>query len=225
MLDGGLKAVATETMTEWQLLVLAYFAAGALVILTTRARKEVLGALTKTEIERGPTWKVIVFFCIIVPVALLLWPLFVPSWFRRKETVWDQFQKAKGQGGTGLKELFDVMNSMAEHGCDSDEIPGGTGEFGWEPSNPIPTRAVLGSTSYLNRLRSLNGESISYERVGSFDSLVSEMPVDGYEIIGRDGEILGVLYLSPYHQRNSEKAPTGLNLALATNTTERQNVE
>jgi hypothetical protein len=143
---------------------------------------------------------------------LLLWPVFVPSWFRKKETVWDQFQKAKGQGGAGLKELFDVMNSMAEHGCDSDEIPGATGEFGWEPSNPIPARALLGCTSYLNRLRSLDGESIGYERIGSFDSLVSEMPVDGYEIIGPDGEILGVLYLSPYHQRNSQKPPAGLKL-------------
>jgi hypothetical protein len=58
----------------------------------------------------------------------------------------------------------------------------------------------------------LNGESISYERIGSFDSPASEMPVDGYEIKGPDGENLGVLYLSPYHRRNSEKAPTGLKL-------------
>ena len=62
------------------------------------------------------------------------------------------------------------------------------------------------------RLRAQSGEEIRYERIGSFDSPASEMPVDGYELTDKHGNELGVIYLSPYHKRNSQKAPDGLQI-------------
>ena len=197
-------------MVKWQALTFAYIAIGALIILTTKARKEVLGGMTPEEIKRIPVWKLIMFYCITTPIALLFWPFFLPSWFRNQESIWDLLNSPSNQGGSGLKELYDVMNSLSEGGCDSDEIPGAKGEFGWEPSNPVPVHTTFGSTSYLARLRTSDGEKLQYERIGSFASPVNEMPVDGYELTDTSGNGLGIIYISPYHRRNSEASPNGL---------------
>jgi tetratricopeptide (TPR) repeat protein len=89
---------------------------------------------------------------------------------------------------------------------DKDEIPWGIGEFGYDRTNPIPTNTSLGSITYLARLRTMTGEKVSYNRLGS--TLVSniENPVDIYEISDSNGFICE-LYISMYHKRNSEKAP------------------
>lgn len=199
-------------MDAWKLILVVYVAVGTLLILTTTARNEVFGAMSPAEARRIPFWKVVLFYGVITTAAVILWPVFLPSWFRKQTTVWDLLQQPKGKGGSGLKELFDVMNSMTEAGCDTDEIPGATGEFGWNASNPVPTRSVLGSTSYLNRLQTQDGREVFYERIGTFDSPAIEMPVDGYAIQDRNGQDLGILYISPYHQRNSLKAPSGLEI-------------
>lgn len=197
-------------MASWKLAVIAYFVIGALIILLTTARQEVFGGLSRAEIRQIPAWKTVAFYLIVTPVALLLWPVFLPGWLRKKEALWDQLQRPAREGGTGLKELYDAMNSLSEGGCDTDEIPGAEGDFGWDVSNPVPTHTTFGSTSYLARLRTTSGEKISYERIGSFNSPLSEMPVDGYELKGAAGNELGIIYLSPYHKRNSEKPPNGL---------------
>jgi hypothetical protein len=166
--------------------------------------------MSPSEIEQHPTWKAVALYCIVVPVAFAFWPIFVRDWLRKKETVWDAVNRPKGQGGSGLKELFEAMSDLSEGGCDTDEIPGAKGKFGWDASNPIPTRTTLGSTSYLARLQTHYGKAIFYERVGSFVSPASTMPVDGYELQDSDGNDLGVIYISPYHRRNSQRAPEGL---------------
>ncbi len=199
-------------MATWQALSFAYIAIGVLIILTPRARKEVLGGVTPEEIKRNPLWQIIVFYCVTIPIAVLFWPFFLPSWFRNRESIWDQLNLPSNRGGSGLKELYDVMNSLSEGGCDSDEIPGATGEFGWEPSNPVPAHTTFGSTSYLAKLRTSDGDKLHYERIGSFASPVSEMPVDGYELTDASGNDLGIIYISPYHRRNSEASPNGLYL-------------
>lgn len=114
------------------------------------------------------------------------------------------------------KALFDAMSRMCENGCDTDEIPGGHGEFGRDITNPIPTRTIFGSAGYLARLASTDGVNVSYKRQASFASPVSPFPVDGYAISHPNGAQLGTLYLSPYHKRNSEKAPKGFTLLKAT---------
>ena len=168
--------------------------------------------MSPAELERNPAWKIALFYAITVPFALALWPVFLPGWLRKKETVWDALNKPTSQGGSGMKELFDAMNSLSEGGCDTDEIPGAEGRFGWDVSNPVPTHTTFGSTSYLARLRTEDGQEVTHERVGSFDSPASEMPVDGYELTDMQGKELGVIYMSPYHQRNSDKSPSGLRI-------------
>ena len=199
-------------MATWQFVFLTYIALGALIILTTRARKEVFGTMSPAEIAQNPAWKVVAFYLITVPVALALWPIFLPSWFGKKETIWDALNAPKSQGGGGLKELFDAMDGLAEHGCDGDEIPGTVGRFGWDISNPVPTHTAFGSRSYLARLRTSGGGKVEHERIGSFGSPASELPVDGYELTDAKGDELGIIYLSPYHRRNSTKAPEGLQI-------------
>jgi hypothetical protein len=197
-------------MAIWKIGLIAYLMLGTTIILATRARKEVLGGLSNQEIEKIPTWKVVIFYCLTTPIALLFWPVFLHGWLRRKVSVWDVLQQPKSQGGSGLKELYDAMDSVTSAGCDADEIPGAEGEFGWDSSNPVPTHTTFGSTSYLARLRTPDDEVLNYERVGSFGSPASEMPVDGYELTDTKGHEFGILYLSPYHRRNSKKAPAGL---------------
>ena len=197
-------------MATWKLAVIAYFVSGTLIIFLTKARQEVFGGLSRAEIKQIAARKTVAFYLIVTPVALLLWPVFLPGWFRKKDTLWDQLQRPPKEGGTSLKELYDVMNSLSEGGCDTDEIPGAEGEFAWDVSNPVPTHTTFGSTSYLTRLRTPSGEKISYERIGSFGSPASEMPVDGYELKDAAGNELSIIYLSPDQKRNSEKPPSGL---------------
>lgn len=108
--------------------------------------------------------------------------------------------------------LYDALLPLCEDGCDADEIPEGHGEFGREASNPIPTQTVFGSISYLMRLRAPDGAKVVYNRIGSLSSPVSPSLIDAYEISDSHGSKLATLYLSPYHRRNSEKAPEGFTL-------------
>jgi hypothetical protein len=194
----------------WKSFLLGYLMLGSLIIFTTKARRQVFCLISPADIERSPAWKIVALYCLTVPVAFACWPVFLPGWLRKEETLWDALNRPEGNGGSGLKEIFDAMNSLSEDGCDTDEIPGAEGRFGWDVSNPIPTHTTFGSTSYLGRLRTQRGETVSYERIGSFTSPASPMPVDGYEIRDPGGTDLGVIYISPYHRRNSQKAPEGL---------------
>ncbi|MBX3691576.1 hypothetical protein [Dokdonella sp.] len=110
------------------------------------------------------------------------------------------------------KELYEAMSLMCQDGVDADEMPNGYGEFGMTPSNPIPCKTVFGSTSYLARLRAPDGAKVVYDRIGSFGSDVTPHPVDGYEISHPDGQKLATIYISPYQQRISRRAPKGFNL-------------
>jgi hypothetical protein len=105
--------------------------------------------------------------------------------------------------------LLEALSLMGEDGCDTDEIPGGVGEFGYNVDNPIPTKTPLGSAAYLERLRDLNGAKISFVRRGSTGSSISEHPIDAYTISGPDGGHIATLFISAYHKRNSNKAPRG----------------
>lgn len=111
------------------------------------------------------------------------------------------------------KALFDAMSKKCEAGCDTDELPDASGEFGLSPTNPVPTKTIFGSTHYLSLLRAHDGARVVYERRGSGSSPVTPMPVDAYEIKHPDGRPLAMLFLSPYQRRNSQKAPRGFSLA------------
>lgn len=132
--------------------------------------------------------------------------------FRRKpKTAWDALQD--DPLFQQQKALFDAMSALCSERVDANELPNGRGEFGLSATNPIPCKTAFGSTAYLGRLRASDGTKIAYERIGSDQSDVSPNPVDAYDVKHRDGRKLATIYISPYHQRISERAPKGFTLA------------
>lgn len=111
-----------------------------------------------------------------------------------------------------LFELMSAMQSMGE-GVDADEMPGGTGEFGMNPDNPVPCKTIAGSMAYLASLRTADGAKVTAERLGSHGSNVSESPVDCYLLRDAGGKELAKIFISPYQGRVSRKAPRGFRLA------------
>lgn len=109
-----------------------------------------------------------------------------------------------------------AMFGAGNMGTDADEIPGGVGIFGHNASNPVPIRGIPGSEEYLSSLRTRSGHKLSWNRIGSFQPKNIKSIVDGYEVLDQTtGEELGIIYLCPYHKRNSGKAPDGFYLELA----------
>jgi len=105
-----------------------------------------------------------------------------------------------------LQEMYKLMHNLNKGGTDQDTIPNGYGEFGYDLTNPIPVNTILGNTAYLAKLRTLDDIKVTYKRIGSFQSPVSDKQVDGYEIYAND-EKIAVLYIDPYNKKNSNKAP------------------
>ena len=98
---------------------------------------------------------------------------------------------------------------MFGDGCDSDEIPGASGEFGFDVNNPIPVHSILGSHQYLKNLRFSDNTEVHYKRQGSTDSQYVKHPIDVYAIFDSNGEYVCNLHISPYHKKVSEKKPKG----------------
>lgn len=118
----------------------------------------------------------------------------------------------------GVDELFmsdNISDGMfsGHGGCDTDEIPGSYGKFGHSLTNPVPTKGIIGSNSYLGRLRLPSGEDIQWKRVGSRTSQNIKDVIDEYELLDKSESRIGIIFICPYHQRNSEKSPTGFILA------------
>ena len=97
-------------------------------------------------------------------------------------------------------------------GVDADELPNGYGKFGFDTSNPIPCKTVMGSMAYLARLHTLDGAKVESDRIGSFGSDVVDSPIDGYRLTDSKGSDLGTIFISPYQGRISGKAPDGFKL-------------
>ncbi len=110
------------------------------------------------------------------------------------------------------REMYDDFVTMCKDGVDADELPNGVGEFGLTETNPIPCKTVFGSIAYLAELTAPDGRKVKYRRSGSLRSPVSHHPVDRYEVSHPIGRNLGNVYISPYHKRNSRKAPKGFTL-------------
>jgi hypothetical protein len=96
---------------------------------------------------------------------------------------------------------------------DFDTFPQGHGNFGTSVTNPIPTCGITGSSEYLARLRTKNGEEISVKRLGCTGSDNIEELIDHYEIYNKQTkEKLCELYLCPYSKQTSTLAPDGFTL-------------
>lgn len=88
-------------------------------------------------------------------------------------------------------------------------IAQGKGKFGLRKSNPIPICGIPNNTKYLNRLRTITGERISYQRIKSCTTINIEKRIDEYQIFDTNGKKIAKLYLCPYHLKTSAKAPEG----------------
>src|SRR4051812_7855443 len=88
-----------------------------------------------------------------------------------------------------------------------DQVPGGTGEFGRDPGNPIPANGPFGEAQYLSWLMTDAGQPIAFQRLGSTGR------VDVFETVGFDGRDWDVLYLTRYFPRKSQIAPKGFRFA------------
>ena len=128
---------------------------------------------------------------------------------RSNRSLWDLLQALPAFKTS--QKIFDQMDEVCQRGIDADEMPDGQGLFGYEPTNPIPTRTIFGSVAYLARLCDKAGGKVEYHRSGSISPDNIDYPVDVYLIKTIDAKF--ELFFSPYQKRNSAKAPKGLRLA------------
>lgn len=149
---------------------------------------------------------------LIVFTLMVFWPVLLWRYFSKPESrsVYDVLME--NPQTRELVELHKLYGELFGEGINADELPNGSGEFGLTASNPIPCRTILGSNAYLGRLRTSDGATVLYERTGSVFSEVSSQPNDCYAIRHPNGRDLGTVYISPFQERNSAKAPRGFEI-------------
>lgn len=86
------------------------------------------------------------------------------------------------------------------------KIPEGTGAFGLCKENPVPVNGIMGEAYYLSRLRTMDGRTIKYKRVGVNMAKNIGKLTDLYKI-SVDDQRLCFIYLCPYYTTNSDRAP------------------
>jgi len=188
--------------------VALYGLVGLCLVLFSRARPQVFD-LSIVSANASAGTKALAF-AVTGAVAIVLWPVFVRGWFRKPITAWDAFLAIPGAKDQG--ELYEALLKLCRDGVDADELPNGMGRFGLDVENPIPTKTVMGSRVYLSQLQTESGESVKYERVGSITVDAIAHPIDRYKLTLANGKVLGTIYVSPYHLRNSTRAPHGFKL-------------
>ena len=134
--------------------------------------------------------------------SITFWP-FVPVRYRELKR-----KKSKEENNVFLK-IMKLQQELSKEGTYEDQIPEGIGEFGLDLSNPVPVNGILSSDRYLEKLKTDNGEKISWERIGSFSANNIKNPIDGYTIFDKDRKQIATIYISPYHKTNSNKVPRG----------------
>lgn len=112
---------------------------------------------------------------------------------------------------TRAKIIQEGLAAMGNNpdGCKSDEMPNGYGEFGLTVTNPVPVRGTAANEIYLESLKHTSGTSLKWTRIGSTGAPNIEYPIDYYDITDTDGNSLATIYISPYQDTISRKAPKG----------------
>ena len=90
-----------------------------------------------------------------------------------------------------------------------DQIPGASGAFGYDPTNPVPGDANW----YCPRLRCPDGHPYRYHRAGSTGAGPDGHIMDLMELRCAGGESNIVLYFDMYHAGASSLVPEGLSLS------------
>ena len=119
----------------------------------------------------------------------------------------------RGQKMAVLSELQSALEGLNSSGTTEDMMPQGYGEFGLEVTNPIPVNTILGSAVYLDKLRTIEGNKITYRRIGSVSAKNISSVIDSYEISTNDKHV-ATIFICPYNKKNSEKAPKGFKLTI-----------
>ena len=150
----------------------------------------------------------------MIVVVLIVVILRTIDFLKRKKSRSHTIDPAAAKAFRKYLEMTVMMRkTMGSQGTDADVIPEGTGEFGLEATNPIPTSTNFGSISYLGKLRTLDGVKVEYERRGSYEAANIPSMIDGYKITA-NGKDVATIFLCPYNKKNSEIAPRGFKLAL-----------
>lgn len=92
-------------------------------------------------------------------------------------------------------------------GCD--RIPGASGRFGYDITNPIPVNGVGGELVYLNTLRARSGVGLLYHRVRSTRTPGYSQPIDEFEVVATDASQWARLHFAMYHPRRTREVPEG----------------
>jgi hypothetical protein len=111
-----------------------------------------------------------------------------------------------------MAEMEAMMNKIKEEeGTDLDELPNHIGEFGFSKDNPILLTSIAESRKYLDRLIYIKPGSSQYswKRTGSFSSTIVSTPIDEYNLLDTDLNIVKTIYIWPYNKVNSKKVPKG----------------
>ena len=153
------------------------------------------------------------FIIIMIVVVLIVVILRTINFLKRKKSRSHNIDPAAAEAFRKYLEMTVMMRkTMGSQGTDADVIPEGTGEFGLEVTNPIPTSTNYGSISYLGKLRTLGGVKVEYERQGSYQAANIPSMIDRYKITA-NGKDVATIFLCPYNKKNSEIAPRGFKLA------------
>ncbi len=136
---------------------------------------------------------------------ILAWPILVPS------AHFKLVREAK-EPPSLLDAIRATMDELCSGGISTDTFKNGVGDFAFSIGNPVPARGIDGAKCYLQRLRTPEGQSLDCTRVGSFNSPVSDLPIDGYLLSLPDGNAFATIYISSYQAVTSSLPPLGLRL-------------
>ncbi|WP_300428543.1 hypothetical protein [uncultured Parabacteroides sp.] len=117
--------------------------------------------------------------------------------------------KIKKENYDDLQYIRNLINGSINNKHTENEIPNGYGEFGLIETNPVPARGIPASKAYLSQLRTLKGDEICWERLGSTFAPNIDTIIDIYRITTKDGIDMGCIYINPYQHQTSTKAPKG----------------
>ena len=120
-----------------------------------------------------------------------------------------QFESKTGIHNELAFDAFYTSIGNIEGNYVSNEMPGAYGEYGLTTSNPIPINGIPASYAYMDRLRQTNGNNVSYKRIGTFTSEITDEIIDGYKLYSDSGIELATIYICPYVNANPSKAPKG----------------
>ena len=100
----------------------------------------------------------------------------------------------------------DELKTVVNHSeIDSGDNP----EYGLTEHEPIFTQGIAGSNKYLSALKTLSGESLSWDRVGSKSVPGIKGFIDIYRGLLPSGVEYEILYLNMYGTANSKRIPKG----------------